>query len=190
MTIPYNPVPVLDKPKTKTITLLTLRSFHKHPSNPQLSRSNNNPIWVSNRCLLHAWRYGLVPPPAQKQRHPRTQLRKHNNIPITTVPQFYFIGIAFHIMSEFRMPIYWNLSFAILLFVAMWLSYWIILLPMSWMRYWLQLRRLRMYYKVMVAGITIAGGILSILWEVLINWIFGKSEILIRRPLMELKIDN
>ena len=104
-----------------------------------------------------------------------------------TLPQYLFIGLAFHISTEFRQPLYTNIPFVVMLTLGACLSYWMILLPMSWMRYWLQLRRLRMYFKVMIAGGTLVNGWFTLLWEQVVNCVFGKSEVIKKRPPIEFK---
>lgn len=99
-----------------------------------------------------------------------------------SLPQYLFIGLAFHIWTEFRQPIYTNLPFMIMLAMGAALSYWMILLPLPWMRYCVQLRDLKMYFKVMIAGATLLNGFWTLMWEQIVNWIFGKSETIVKKP--------
>jgi len=115
---------------------------------------------------------------------------ENTTIFLFTLPQYIFIGIAFHISTEFRKPIFTNIPFIIMLALGLALAYWMILLPMPWMRYWLQLRKLRMYFKVCIAGATLFNGFLTIAYEQLVIHLFGKWEKLKKKPPMEFPTPN
>lgn len=86
-----------------------------------------------------------------------------------TLPQYFFIGIAFHISTEFRRPLYTNVPFMLMLALGGALSYWMILLPLPWMRHTVQLRDMPMEFKVCIAGATMVNGFLTLMWEQVVN---------------------
>lgn len=95
---------------------------------------------------------------------------------LITIPQYVFVGIAFHISTQFRSPIYTNIPFMILLSIQFAMIGWITLGPQPWMNDTLHLTSLKFYFKYIIIGSALLNGLLTIIYEQIVQRTIGKME--------------
>ena len=93
-----------------------------------------------------------------------------------SLPQYIFIGIAFHTATQFRKPIYTNLPFLFLLSLQLAMAMWLILGPLPFMKSALEMADLDFYFRIIIAGGTLINGMLTLLYERLVVYIWGRKE--------------
>ena len=95
---------------------------------------------------------------------------------LITIPQYVFMGIAFHTATQFRNPIYTNLPFMCLLCLQLIIISWITLGPLGFMLDSLELTHIDFYFKVIILGSGIVNGIITIIFEQIVQRTIGKME--------------
>lgn len=70
----------------------------------------------------------------QKSSEETTKSFENSTIFLFSLPQYIFIGIAFHTATQFRRPLYTNIPFLLLLLLQMTMAGWLILGPLPFMR--------------------------------------------------------
>lgn len=118
---------------------------------------------------------------AEKQSDLTTDEDESTVIFYITIPQYVFMGIAFHVSTQFRRPIYSNIPFMILLSIQFAVIGWITLGPQPWMKDALQLSGIDFYFRYIILGSALANGFLTILYEQIVQRTVGKSEM--ERPI-------
>lgn len=93
-----------------------------------------------------------------------------------TMPQYVFMGIAFHTATQFRRPLYTNIPFLILLCLQLSMLSWLILGPLHWMEDVLNLSKLDFYFRVIIIGAALVNGMCTIMYEQIIQRTIGKAD--------------
>jgi cation-transporting ATPase 13A2 len=93
-----------------------------------------------------------------------------------TIPQYVFMGIAFHTATQFRKPLYTNIPFLLLLCVQLAMIGWLILGPLHWMEDVLNLSKLDFYFRVIIVGAALVNGMMTIMYEQIVQRTLGKAD--------------
>ncbi|CAI2367188.1 unnamed protein product [Moneuplotes crassus] len=91
---------------------------------------------------------------------------------LTSTPQYLFIGIVFNLFTKFRMPLYKNYVFMLILLVQVGITYWIIIRPAKFMRDDLELMELDSEFRWFLCLITICNGAACVLMELIIYLLY------------------
>lgn len=126
--------------------------------------------------MFMALRYQNFYEPTERSHDETTDGHESTTTFYVTMPQYVFIGIAFHTATRFRQAIWTNIPFMFLLSIQLALIGWIILGPQKWIRDALDLAVLDFYFRYTLIGSGLLNGFISIMYEWTIQATVGKRE--------------
>ena len=111
-----------------------------------------------------------------KQSDPTKDGDETTTVFLITLPQYVFMGIAFHTATQFRKGIYTNIPIMVLLSFQFIMIGWVTLGPLEFMKDILNLSSLDFYFRVIIIGSGLANGFLTIWYEQILQRTIGKTE--------------